>query len=219
MRSLILNELQKLINRKKFIFIIFALVTILIGIFFRYYREKSILSMMYEKNFLLVTTCIFISDIVSSEYSLNTMENLLSKPIKRGKILFSKYAAALIVTIIFFGSFNLITSMRTHSLKTLILQLLLIISVVSLCFLISTIFKSGVAAIAASIITIFALSAIKDLKITERIAPYILMSFKDIESLLTGNYSIVNSIIVLSMWSVVTYCIAYLIFKTRDITI
>lgn len=62
------------------------------------YSAMEILTYFIPVFFLLILI-VFLSDIVSGDYSPNTIKNLVTKPISRKKIIVSKFAASMILNI------------------------------------------------------------------------------------------------------------------------
>lgn len=61
------------------------------------YSAMEILAYFIPMFFLLILI-VFLSDIVSGDYSANTIKNLVTKPISRKKIIMSKFAASMILS-------------------------------------------------------------------------------------------------------------------------
>lgn len=225
--------------------------------------------------FLIIIVAIISADIVSGEYTPPTMKVLLTKPASRSKVLFSKYLAAVVSSILVIIAIELVTfivmggifgfnesmypilvgtkyklatlkSMDFGSnlipilgssyiiphwsflLRTLLIQSLYIISVVSFCFMLSTILKSSMLSMTLSILVSFAISILSLIPVMSVISPYIFTVYSDISSLLQGNLAQrynnsaitpLRSIFVFIIWSAVTYLISHITFVKKDILI
>ena len=190
------------------------------------------------------------ADIVSGEYSKGTFRLYLSRPISRSKILLSKLIIVYGYTIIlmgFFISYALLIStiwLGTGELAVFHMGLLFLaeedalirffiafltstvvmLTVSSLCFFISTISKNSVTPIIITISTVFVGTAISIIPIEffERINPYLFTGY--INSYLSAFHdpipfdAILRLIIVCFIWTVIFLGLAFNHFIKKDIT-
>ena len=190
------------------------------------------------------------ADIVSGEYSKGTFRLYLSRPISRSKILLSKLIIVYGYTIIlmgFFISYALLIStiwLGTGELAVFHMGLLFLaeddalirffiafltstvvmLTVSSLCFFISTISKNSVTPIIITISTVFVGTAISIIPIEffERINPYLFTGY--INSYLSAFHdpipfdAILRLIIVCFIWTIIFLGLAYNHFIKKDIT-
>ena len=190
------------------------------------------------------------ADIVSGEYSKGTFRLYLSRPIPRSKILLSKLIIVYGYTIIlmgFFISYALLISiiwLGTGELAVFHMGLLFLaeddalirffiafltstvvmLTVSSLCFFISTISKNSVTPIIITISTVFVGTAISIIPIEffERINPYLFTGY--INSYLSAFHdpipfdAILRLIIVCFIWTVIFLGLAFNHFIKKDIT-
>ena len=190
------------------------------------------------------------ADIVSGEYSKGTFRLYLSRPISRSKILLSKLIIVYGYTIIlmgFFISYALLIStiwLGTGELAVFHMGLLFLaeddalirffiafltstvvmLTVSSLCFYISTISKNSVTPIIITISTVFVGTAISIIPIEffERINPYLFTGY--INSYLSAFHdpipidAILRLIIVCFIWTIIFLGQAFNHFIKKDIT-
>ena len=190
------------------------------------------------------------ADIVSGEYSKGTFRLYLSRPISRSKILLSKLIIVYVYTIIlmgFFISYALLIStiwLGTGELAVFHMGLLFLaeedalirffiafltstvvmLTVSSLCFFISTISKNSVTPIIITISTVFVGTAISIIPIEffERINPYLFTGY--INSYLSAFHdpipfdAILRLIIVCFIWTLIFLGLAFNHFIKKDIT-
>ena len=190
------------------------------------------------------------ADIVSGEYSKGTFRLYLSRPIPRSKILLSKLIIVYGYTIIlmgFFISYALLISiiwLGTGELAVFHMGLLFLaeddalvrffiafltstvvmLTVSSLCFFISTISKNSVTPIIITISTVFVGTAISIIPIEffEKINPYLFTGY--INSYLSAFHdpipfdAILRLIIVCFIWTVTFLGLAFNHFIKKDIT-
>ena len=189
------------------------------------------------------------ADIVSGEYSKGTFRLYLSRPISRSKILLSKLIIVYIYTIIlmgFFISYALLISiiwLGTGELAVFHMGLLFLaeddalirffiafltstvvmLTVSSLCFFISTISKNSVTPIIITISTVFVGTAISIIPIEffEKINPYLFTGY--INSYLSAFHDpiplneIVRLVIVCFAWTIIFLGLAFNHFIKKDI--
>ena len=190
------------------------------------------------------------ADIVSGEYSKGTFRLYLSRPISRSMILLSKLIIVYGYTIIlmgFFISYSLLISvvwLGTGELAVFHMGLLFLaeddalirffiafltstvvmLTVSSLCFFISTISKNSVTPIIITISTVFVGTAISIIPIEffERINPYLFTGY--INSYLSAFHdpipfdAILRLIIVCFIWTIIFLGLAFNHFIKKDIT-
>ena len=190
------------------------------------------------------------ADIVSGEYSKGTFRLYLSRPISRSKVLFSKLIIVYGYTIVlmgFFISYALLISLMwlgTGELAVFHMGLLFLsedqalirffiafltstvvmLTVSSLCFLISTISKNSVTPIIITISTVFVGTAISLIPIEffEIVNPYLFTGY--INSYLSAFHdpipfdNILKLIIVCLSWIIFFIGIAFNHFNKKDIT-
>lgn len=227
--------------------------------------------------FLAVAVAIFLSDMVSGEYTPPTAKFLLIQPISRAKILFSKYITSVLSAIVLICGIELIAfaimgvftgfgnmsypvlvgerfqydlsyvnqsgghdllsiagtahmiPMYKYLIEAFLLQILFIIACTTFVFMISTVSKSSMIAISVSIATIIAISASQNVAtITKEITSFIFIIYGDANAVLTGGaamslgltYPTTSFIIlILIIWTIVSYLIAHFVFVKRDILI
>jgi len=193
---------------------------------------------------------IIAADIVSGEYSKGTFRLYLSRPISRSMILLSKLIIVYGYTIIlmgFFISYSLLISvvwLGTGELAVFHMGLLFLaeddalirffiafltstvvmLTVSSLCFFISTISKNSVTPIIITISTVFVGTAISIIPIEffEKLNPYLFTGY--INSYLSAFHdpipfnAILRLIIVCFIWTVIFLGLAFNHFIKKDIT-
>lgn len=111
---------------------------------------------------------------------------------------------------------------------SLLLQLLFIIAVFSFTFLLSVIFKSSMISMAVNIVFVIFLSIFMSFPAINKIAAYIFLIYGRTSEILTGDMmtnmqnpklTISFSIIIMCVWTIVSYILSHIIFKKRDILI
>jgi ABC-2 type transport system permease protein len=121
-----------------------------------------------------------------------------------------------------------LTNTGSFTVKVLLFQLLFMIAVTTFVFMISTVFKSSMVSMAVSTIVIVVFSIVQNIPGTTKIAPYFFTMYGDGANLLNGSYSMslkqpnltpTFGIIVLIIWTVVSYIIAHTAFVKKDILI
>lgn len=126
------------------------------------------------------------------------------------------------------GSSYLIPSWK-YTLEFLGLQLLYVISVVSVTFMISSLVKSSMISMGISTVGFIAIMVLMGaVKFFRGLQLYVFLGYTDFQSILTGqiSYSLGKAnpkiyfvIIVLLAWTFVSYAISHLVFKKKDILI
>ena len=189
------------------------------------------------------------SEIVSGEYSKGTFRMYLTRPISRSKVLLSKLIIVLLYTslmMLFFFSYTLLISylwlgsgdlavfhngllllseddVIWRFFLAFILSNLVMISVSSLCFLISTLSKNSVTPIIITISIVFIGTAISfiPIPIFKKINPYLFTGYIDI--FLTAFHDplplkkLINLFMTTSIWSLIFIIISFKTFKNKDI--
>jgi ABC-2 type transport system permease protein len=190
------------------------------------------------------------SEIVSGEYSKSTFRMYLSRPISRRKVLLSKLIIVFIYTTLlmfFFIFYSLLIStlwlgkgdlavfhkgllflsendVIWRFLLAFILSNIVMITVSSLCFFISTISSNSVTPIIITISIVFIGTAISLIPIDlfQLINPYLFTGYINI--FLTAFYdpipwfTVLKMTIVCSFWSFIFILLSFYIFEKRDIT-
>ncbi|MFA6941328.1 MAG: ABC transporter permease, partial [Clostridiaceae bacterium] len=107
-------------------------------------------------------------------------------------------------------------------------QVLFMVAVVSFVFMVSTVVKSSMVAMAVSTIVIITLSIVESIPGTSKFAPYFFTLYGDGSNLLNGQLASglqipkltpTFGITVLIVWTVVSYLIAHIVFVKKDILI
>lgn len=189
--------------------------------------------------------------IVANEFSSGTIKLLLIRPSKRYKILLSKYFSVLsyslfmlvvllivsfIVGGIFFGfkgvstphlinSFGNIkeVNMVLHVIGTCLLECVNLIMMVTLAFMISSVFRNGAMAIGIGVFLLLAGNMITMMLLKFEWSKYILFANTNLNQYIDGKPLVEGmtmsfSIIVLIVYFIIFNLIAYLGFVKRDIT-
>jgi ABC-2 type transport system permease protein len=190
------------------------------------------------------------SEIVSGEYSKSTFRMYLSRPVSRRKVLLSKLIIVFIYTTLlmfFFIFYSLLIStlwlgkgdlavfhkgllflsendVIWRFLLAFILSNIVMITVSSLCFFISTISSNSVTPIIITISIVFIGTAISLIPIDlfQLINPYLFTGYINI--FLTAFYdpipwfTVLKMTIVCSFWSFIFILLSFYIFEKRDIT-
>jgi ABC-2 type transport system permease protein len=196
-------------------------------------------------------TVIIAGDMVAGEFTWGTIKLLLIRPASRAKILLSKYMAtllfALVLLLVLFLSAIVINgifygfkdigipylhvdtggmvhegSLMLHVFNTFVLKLVELIMVVTLAFMISTVFRSSSLAIGISIFIMFAGKVITLMLTRYSWGKYFLFANTDLTQYLDGQplmegMTMGFSITVLIVYFVVFNLLSWSIFKNRDI--
>lgn len=113
-------------------------------------------------------------------------------------------------------------------LKVLLFQVLFMVAVTSFVFMVSTVVKSSMVAMAVSTVVIITLSIVQNIPGVSKLAPYFFTMYGDASSLLNGQMAQglqmpkltpTLGITVLLVWTVVSYLIAHVVFVKKDILI
>jgi ABC-2 type transport system permease protein len=198
-----------------------------------------------------VFTVIVAADSVAGEFSGGTIKLLLIRPVSRSKILLSKYLSTLTFSLLLFvilfisafvvsgalqgfhdmgvpyvyaSSDGLIheTNIVTQAINTYLLQSIQMIMVVTLAFMISSVFRSSSIAIALSLVIMFGGSSIVDFLAQYGWAKYYLFENTDLTQYLTGTPLIPGmtlsfSVVVLLVYFLVFNVLSWVVFKKRDV--
>jgi ABC-2 type transport system permease protein len=196
-------------------------------------------------------TVIICGDMVAGEFSWGTIKLLLIRPASRSKILLSKYISTLLFALVFLltlfvsavvvngilygfhdiGMAHLFvnssgtveeTNLLLHVLATYALDLVKLIMVVTLAFMISTVFRSASLAIGISIFIMFAGQAITMFLMRYSWGKYFLFANTDLTQYLEGRplqegMTMGFSITMLIIYFIVFNALSWSIFKKRDI--
>lgn len=121
-----------------------------------------------------------------------------------------------------------IIPMWKYTIEMFLMQILYIIACVSFVFLTSTVLKSSMISISFSTVVIITLSIFQNMPGIKKIMPYIFLSYGDVNAVLSGgiaqtfnNPSMTSgfSILVLVLWTVISYAISHIVFVDKDILI
>jgi ABC-2 type transport system permease protein len=224
---------------------------------------------------LAVVIAIFLSDMVSGEYTPATAKFLLIRPTSRGKILFTKYVTSILSSIILICGLELIAflivgcfsgfgnmhypvlvgerfqydlsyvnqvgghdlisiagsafmmPMWKYLIEAFLIQILFIIACTTFVFMISTVSKSSMISMSVGIATIIAISALQNVStITKQITSVIFLIYGNVNGVLSGGSAMSLGltyptttfiILILIIWTIVSYLIAHFVFVKRDI--
>ena len=189
------------------------------------------------------------SEIVSGEYSKGTFRMYLSRPLSRNKILLSKLVIVQLYTVImmfFFIFYTLIISCSILGVGDLavfhkgllflsegdilwrfflafLISTMVMISISSLCFMLSTICKNSVTPIIITISAVFIGSAISfiPIQLFEKVNPYLFTGYID---LFLGAFfdpipweSIRDAFFICSLWSLIFISLSFYLFNKKEI--
>ncbi|WP_047155449.1 ABC transporter permease [Aneurinibacillus tyrosinisolvens] len=198
-----------------------------------------------------VFTVIIAADSVAGEFSAGTIKLLLIRPVSRAKILLSKYIAALIFSILLFivlfisaflvsgflqgfhdigipfvyaSSDGVVheTNVVQHAISTYLYQCVQMIMIVTMSFMISSVFRSSSIAIALSIAIMFVGTGVASFLAQYNWAKYFLFENTDLTQYLTGSPNIPGmtmsfSVTVLIVYFVIFNALSWIVFKKRDV--
>jgi ABC-2 type transport system permease protein len=199
-----------------------------------------------------VFTVVIAADSVAGEFTGGTIKLLLIRPTSRSKILLSKYLSTLVFSLLLFvvlfvtafagsGALQGFHDMNVsyvyassdgivheanivqHAISTYLYQCVQMLMIVTLAFMISTVFRSSSVAIAMSLISMFGGSSIVDFLAQYSWAKYYLFENTDLTQYLNGTPLIPGmtlsfSVMVLLGYFVVFNVLAWVVFKKRDVT-
>lgn len=211
-------------------------------------REGIVLETFGTMSLVTLLTIIVGSGIVSSEFTQGTIKMLLSRPVKRWKILTSKYITVLLYsllatailfivtyitatllfpkaegsTISFYATEISLSAVLGKSLYMLFLGWINTVVVVTLAFMIGTIFRSTSLAIGISIFLYFTGNAIVLFLIKYDFAKYILFANSNLTQYVTG-YTMIEGLtmtfssIVIIVYMLIFLALSYFTFIKRDV--
>ncbi|QGQ98517.1 ABC transporter permease [Paenibacillus psychroresistens] len=201
----------------------------------------------------LFATIIIAADSVAGEFSGGTIKLLLIRPATRTKILLSKYLSVFgfllfLFVILFVTSFIVsglmygfgsttelysymgkgnVThhiSLASQTFRSYGFSCILIVIIISLCFMVSSVFRSSAIAITISIVLFFAGAIIGGIISQFKWAKYYLFSNVDLQIYLTDQIPIPGSgmtltfsIIVLLVYFIIFNGLSWFVFKKRDV--
>lgn len=211
-------------------------------------REKNILDTFGMMSFVTLLMIIASAGIVASEFSQGTIKMLLSRPVKRWKILTSKYLTVLLFgllltvvtyvssvmsayifypaaegnSVLFFDSEIAVTAVLGESAYLVLLTFVYVCVMATLAFMIGSVFRSSALAIGVSLFLFFTGSMIVMFLERFTVAKYILFAH-DLTQYELGHKVLASntmpfSIAVLIAYVVVFLAISYTTFIKRDIT-
>jgi len=211
-------------------------------------REQSILGTYGMMSLVLLLMIIASAGIVASEFSQGTIKMLLSRPVKRWKVLTSKYVTVLLFgliltaityifsvasayifyppaegnSILFYESEILVSAVFGESVYLVLLSFAYVVVMSTLAFMIGSVFRSSALAIGVSLFLFFTGSMI--VMFLERFAAAKFILFAHDLTQYGLGYKILEgntmpfSIAVLIAYTVVFLVISYTTFIKRDIT-
>lgn len=211
-------------------------------------REGIVLETFGTMSLVTLLTIIIASGIVSAEFAQGTIKMLLSRPVKRWKILTSKYITVLLYsllatailfivtyitatllfpkaegsTISFYTTEISLSAVLGKSLYMLFLGWINTVVVVTLAFMIGTIFRSTSLAIGISIFLYFTGNAIVLFLIKYDFVKYVLFANSNLTQYETG-YTMIEgltmpfSVIVIIVYMIIFLAFSYFTFIKRDV--
>ncbi len=207
-------------------------------------REQSILDSHFMLTLVILLSVIAAASIVASEFSQGTIKMLLSRPVKRWKILTSKYlttllfgllltmisfVASLIAGYLFYDSSGgAILDYRNGAvvevsywgrvLTLYVLQFVGVIVYITFAFMIGSVFRSSSLAIGLSIFLLFVGPNIVLFLSKYEIAKYILFTHTDLTGFITGNTFIQGITWPLSLVVLTIYMLLFLVISFWSFT-
>ena len=188
---------------------------------------------------VLLLTVIVAAGIVASEFSQGTIKMLLTRPVKRWKILLSKFLTVnlfsmflmligyvvyiLLALLLFKSEAGMDGSVWSDSLYMLLLSFGNVFVTATFAFTIGSVFRSSSLAIGLSLFIYFTGSTISALLSRYEVAKYLLFTHMDLTQFETG-YMLVEdltmpfSLAVLAVYIVIFLVISYTTFVKRDVT-
>ena len=188
---------------------------------------------------VLLLTVIVAAGIVASEFSQGTIKMLLTRPVKRWKILLSKFLTVnlfsmflmligyvvyiLLALLLFKSEAGMDWSVWSDSLYMLLLSFGNVFVTATFAFTIGSVFRSSSLAIGLSLFIYFTGSTISALLSRYEVAKYLLFTHMDLTQFETG-YMLVEdltmpfSLAVLAVYIVIFLVISYTTFVKRDVT-
>ena len=207
-------------------------------------REQSILDSHLMLSLVVLLSVIAAAGIVASEFSQGTIKMLLSRPVKRWKILTSKYLTtllfALTLTLISFvasiisgylfydtGAGEILdyrngavveVSYWGRVLVLYVLQLVGVIIYTTFAFTVGSVFRSSSLAIGLSIFLLFVGPPIVLFLSKYEIAKYIIFTHTDLTGYITGNLYIPGMTWTLSLVVLTVYMLIFLVISFWSFT-
>lgn len=211
-------------------------------------RERTIVDAYGTMSLVTLFTIIASAGIVASEFSQGTIKMLLSRPIKRWKILTSKYVTivlfgltltvlvyvfTIISAFIFFpsaegnsilwsGSDLALTAIWGKSAYMMFLSLVNVIMISTFAFMVGSVFRSTSLAVGLSIFLFFSGTIIVMFLEKFEIAKYIFFAHDltqyEIGFKMLDSNTMAFSVAVLLVYAVVFLAVSYLTFSKRDVT-
>ena len=188
---------------------------------------------------VLLLTVIVAAGIVASEFSQGTIKMLLTRPVKRWKILLSKFLTVnlfgiilmligyvvyiLLAMLLFESGADLNWSVWSHSLYMLLLSFGNVFVTATFAFTIGSVFRSSSLAIGLSLFIYFTGSTISALLSRYEVAKYLLFTHMDLTQFETGlmlveDLTMPFSLAVLAVYIAIFLIISYTTFVKRDVT-
>ena len=188
---------------------------------------------------VLLLTVIVAAGIVASEFSQGTIKMLLTRPVKRWKILLSKFLTVnlfgiilmligyvvyiLLAMLLFESGSDLNWSVWSQSLYMLLLSFGNVFVTATFAFTIGSVFRSSSLAIGLSLFIYFTGSTISALLSRYEVAKYLLFTHMDLTQFETGYMLIEDltmpfSLVVLAVYIAIFLVISYTTFVKRDVT-
>lgn len=188
---------------------------------------------------VLLLTVIVAAGIVASEFSQGTIKMLLTRPVKRWKILLSKFLTVnlfgmflmligyvvyiLLVLLLFKSGAGESASIWSDSLYMLLLSFGNVFVTATFAFTVGSVFRSSSLAIGLSLFIYFTGSTISALLSQYEIAKYLLFTHMDLTQFETGMMLIPDLTMPFSFAVLAVYIIAFLVisfttFVKRDVT-
>lgn len=198
-----------------------------------------------------VFTVIIAADSVAGEFSTGTIKLLLIRPVSRSKILLAKYISAiafsvLLLLVLFISAFVVsgllqgfhdvgvpyvyvsadgvvhVANIVQHAISTYLYQCVQMIIIVTMAFMISSVFRSSSIAIALSVAIMFAGSSVASFLAQFSWAKYFLFENTDLTQYLNGSPNIPGmtmsfSITVLIVYFLLFNILSWVVFKKRDV--
>ena len=207
-------------------------------------REQSVLDSHVMLSLVILFSVIVAASIVASEFSQGTIKMLLSRPVKRWKILTSKYLTTLLfaflLTIIAFVSTMIASYLFYDSsggaildyqngsvvevsywgrvLVLYVLQFVGVIVYTTFAFMIGSVFRSSALAIGLSIFLLFVGPNIVFFLSKYEIAKYIIFTHTDLTGYITGNLFVPGMTWTLSLVVLTVYMFLFLVISFWSFT-
>lgn len=190
-----------------------------------------------------IFTVVIAADIVAGEFAAGTIKLLLIRPLRRGKILMSKWVAVLLFILLcavltavvgialsqlfFAGTGGLGTGSGASSMVNSLLLLtdtIQLVMIALVAFMLSTLFRSGILAIGISLLVLFTKDLFGFMLNPDKYvwAKYILFLHIDLSGYIQspigpGGVSLSFSIFILAAYSLVFLLITWWAFAKRDV--